>query len=285
MSCQVRRGVAVVALAFAAVAPTGHAQEKEPTFKGRPLSAWVADLKDKDSYKRTDATWALRDLGGAAQTTAPALLEVLQADVSAVVRGGAAQALGRLAPTADTVRALVAALKDRDLGVRMHATKSLWLLAAATRPLPAAADAVPALVALCKGGEGSIRNDAVGALGAIGSEAKEAVPTIAELLSLTDPCKIEAARALGRIGVASKDAVARLARALELSPPRKAVPGVSDAGPLLRNDFCQAALESLGKFGPAAKEALPVVRRFCDDPVWPVRDAARAALKQIAPGN
>jgi HEAT repeat protein len=140
-------------------------------------------------------------------------------------------------------------------------------------------------MSLCKTADGSIVGNALGALGAIGPEAREAVPVIVEVLFRTDPTRIEAARALGGIGVASKDVVAKLARALELSPPRKIVPGVSDAGPFLRNDFCRAALESLGKFGPAAKEALPVVRRFCDDPVWPVRDDARAALKQIAPGE
>src|SRR4051794_14614663 len=68
------------------------ARGDEPTFRDRPLSAWVADLAAKDAGRRKEAAQVLGELGDEAAGAAKALGELLR-DEELEVRRAAAQAL------------------------------------------------------------------------------------------------------------------------------------------------------------------------------------------------
>src|SRR5688572_19732583 len=95
---------------------------EEPTYKDRPLSAWVADLKAKDAATRKGAAKALSELGSEAASAASALGELLR-DEELEVRREAAQALPCLGRRA--VPVLAAALKDRGRTTRKLAAEAL----------------------------------------------------------------------------------------------------------------------------------------------------------------
>jgi hypothetical protein len=88
-------------LALAVFFPMGShaADEKEPVHKGRPLSEWVARLKDKSDPARWEAAFELGNLGAAAAPAVPALIEALK-DESKGCRSHAIKALGKIGPGA-----------------------------------------------------------------------------------------------------------------------------------------------------------------------------------------
>src|SRR5262245_3189351 len=115
------------AAVFVVMLATVSTRGEEPTFKDRPLSAWVADLKAKDAGTRRDAAKALAELGSEAASAANALGELLR-DEELEVRREAAQALPRLGRRA--VPVLAAALKDRGRTTRKLAAEALAVMGA-----------------------------------------------------------------------------------------------------------------------------------------------------------
>ena len=95
-----------------------------PKYKGKPLSDWVNQCKDKDKQTRLDAVKAVALFGREANSAIPTLTELLK-DPDREVRVVAAQArlFGREAKTA--VPALMEFLKDKDLFVRTNAAHTL----------------------------------------------------------------------------------------------------------------------------------------------------------------
>jgi hypothetical protein len=69
------------------------------TIQGRPVQAWLDDLRSED---RTTYQESLQVLGSMGPTNADAIPELTQAlqDPNPVVRAGAARALGRIGPAA-----------------------------------------------------------------------------------------------------------------------------------------------------------------------------------------
>src|SRR5262245_8418255 len=105
--------------------PLMDAAEKEPTFEGKSLSAWVEALKDKDPKIRVQAAKALESIGPKAKAAVPALIDALK-DESVLVRGPAAGALGGIGPEAKAaVPALVETLKDKNEHLRCQAALAL----------------------------------------------------------------------------------------------------------------------------------------------------------------
>ena len=168
----------MVVLALAAVG-RGAPDDSEPMVNGKPLSAWIAQLKDKDAQKRNEATQSISQLGIQARPALKALVPLL-GDTDVGVRYNAAGALAAIGP--DAVGPLKDALKDANADVRQTAAYGLGLLG------PAAHDAADALAALLKDDkEALVRQAAAQSLGQLGPEVKSAVPALAAAVKDANP--------------------------------------------------------------------------------------------------
>jgi HEAT repeat protein len=99
---------------------------KEPVFQGRPLSAWIADLKAAAPATRNAAAYAIGGIGPAATAAVPALVQALKEDNSATVRYPVCVALREIGPGArDAVPALTEALDDRNDEIAAMARKAI----------------------------------------------------------------------------------------------------------------------------------------------------------------
>lgn len=175
------------------------------------------------------------------------------------------RAMGQVGPAA--VGALVECLESDD------AELARWVAESLRRIGPDAAGAVPALLRAWKKEAGktwewtSVRNQLVGALGAMGPAAEPAIPLIAECFRSRDrfavrPC----AYALAGIGPkALPHLVAGLAD--------------PDAG------HRAAAAEALGRMGAAAGSAAPLLRKALKDDDEQVRQQAERALSAVQRGR
>jgi HEAT repeat protein len=92
--------LALVLSAGAAQAQGSSARAKEPESHGRPLSAWVADLKAAAPQTRNAAAYEISGMGPAAAAAVPALIVSLD-DPAAAVRVPVTVALGEIGPAAE----------------------------------------------------------------------------------------------------------------------------------------------------------------------------------------
>jgi HEAT repeat protein len=135
----------------------------------------VKQLKAAEADKRREAAEAIGKVGKEAKAAAPALIAALK-DSDLFVRVFAAQSLGEIdADPKTAVPALAAALRDKK-EVQETAIVSLRKLGAA---------AVPTLADVAKdpGKEGSLRRKAIESLGQLKDDAKSTVPMLTELVS------------------------------------------------------------------------------------------------------
>jgi len=203
------------------------------------------------------------------------------------VRRGAARALGRLGPAAgDAAAGLRKLLGDEDAAVQATAAVALWRI-------ERHAEAIPALEAMLRGGQGGAAYQAAVSLGELGAEAATAAPALADALASRDEdLRRGAAYALGRIGPAAVPAVRRALAHRDESTRRQAVEALGWVGPsavpvlvealadgqaLVR----RAAARALGRLGPAANQATPALLQTASDRDSEVRAAAAEALQQI----
>ncbi len=98
-----KRMMGLVAGAFLLVAPGAYGQAavsaRDTVVDGRPLSAWVADLKAAAPQVRNAAAYEISGLGPAGASAVPALIEALD-DQEASVRFPVTVALGEIGPAA-----------------------------------------------------------------------------------------------------------------------------------------------------------------------------------------
>ena len=145
------------------------------------------------------------------------------------------------------------------------------LISAVAAHDPAVKEAVPVLADLLDSGNESTRKSAASGLGRMGVTALPAAPRlVGTLQSASDPeTRVAAAEALGRIGPkCASTAVPALAKAAK-----------DDPWPKVRS----TSLTALGEMGPAAKEAIPVLREALKDPDGWISMAARNALFRVDP--
>jgi hypothetical protein len=145
------------------------------------LKALSDGLGASDETVREAAAWSLTQWNRGAAPAVPALIRAM-GDPDPVVRGLAAVALrdvGRTAsaPALDT---LIGHLADPDENVRMMTAQAI-----ATQG-PAAKRAMPELIAACKveGQHPHVLRSLADALGLIGPEAKDALPTLRDLAKI-----------------------------------------------------------------------------------------------------
>jgi HEAT repeat protein len=255
----------------------------DPWYRGRPATAWRADLARGDENARALAAQELRS-----PDALPVLEALLRGDGPAEPRWRAADVLGQLGPPARAAApALVAALDDPDPHVRAVAVRSLGRLApdvpgavpalvglfpdlgairAVAEFRAAGAEAVPRLTELLNHPDPAVRRNAARTLGRIGEAARPSAPALAARLTDDDPAVREyAAKALGGIGPSAAAAVPELVKLLD------------DPEPQVR----QGAVVALGDMREAAKEVLPRLRALKDDPDPAVRSAAELAEQRI----
>jgi HEAT repeat protein len=253
---------------------------------GPPAHAAVPELvrlsSSADWLTRLGAIRALGAIGPSAKEALPALA-ALAKDDDEELRNAAEQALSRIAkpPAARApavsagevmykgkpLRHYVRQLDDEDFTTRLFAYSALDAIG------PAAAAAVPALLAVLEGkeparkdGEPSLKGAAIASLGAIGPAAAPAVPSIARALSSDDvELRRAAAKSLARIGPAAKEAVPALIAAL--------------SEPVM--DVRTAVMQALGEIGPDARAAVPALKVLKKDKLNWVRVYAGAALEKI----
>jgi HEAT repeat protein len=191
------------------------------------------------------------------------------ADADFDTRRDAREALRRIAGRRDRVLVpRILATLDR-LGAR---DGSDLILAIASLD-PPVKEAVPVFVDLMDSENESTRRSATSALGRMGGAALPAVPRLVDCLQHEgdQETRVAAAEALGRIGPkCAATAVPALAKAAR-----------DDKWPKVRS----TALTALGEMGPAAKEAIPVLRAALKDPDGWISGAARNALLRVEPGK
>jgi HEAT repeat protein len=135
-----RLTIAVVLMQLAAVLPGANADDKEPVYKGEPLSAWVEQLNDRSATARQEAAEALGKMGAPAKPAIAPLIAAL-GDSDEVVREAAAAALSAFGKEA--VSPLADALKHKEAAVRRGAADALGDIGSTAKTaVPALRDAL-----------------------------------------------------------------------------------------------------------------------------------------------
>jgi HEAT repeat protein len=291
-------GLALVLLAGA----SGRAGE-EPVMGGKTAGEWIAILRDKgrSTADRSRAAEALGYLGPAAQSAVPCLIQVLDEPMTgdkkvdedkSWLRFRAIKALGRIGPAAaEAVPKLFPETGVREPAGRGERHDMAEALGRIGKP------AIPALIRALQGEDLELRFFAIGSLGEMQDEAREAVPA---LIAALDDLSIEAiGDTLCRIGPAAAPALpalwARLEQdSFELPLPlssigRAAVPALVEIFRRKARDYRRPGedgLPNIGGFlelGEDAREAAPALRPYLTDKRPAVRAAAAVALGAVAP--
>jgi HEAT repeats len=192
-----------------------------------------------------------------------------------------------------TASVLTAALRDADAQVRADAVRSLCVLGG---ELPDTFDAVAACLA--REPDAEVRRVAAERLKDYGAKA---VPLLVTALKDRDAhVREDAVRYIGAVAGENPDALAAVAACLgretNLIVQGTAVQHLSDFGPiavpllagLARDEkslFRLQAVAGLGRLGPAARAAVPVLESLRGHPNRHLRQHARDALRKIAPGR
>jgi HEAT repeat protein len=263
------------------------------------LPVLKAALGEKEARVRQAALEAIQHLGPAAASLTPDLGKALE-DTDKDVAWHAADALGAIGPAAvDAVPALAAAIKKCPDTKRNQAQLDLasdeyvtWRSIEAVRAIgPGAKEAVPALLAVLA----KVKDiDAADTLSLIDPSRTEGLPALIEgAKSPFDNLREASLRALGRLGPRAREAIPALLERLPTetsttSPLREAlvrlgpvsVPALIQA--LEEKEQRLAALDVLGRIGPAAKEAAPAMLKAADGEFAPLGLLALAGLGEAA---
>lgn len=116
----------VLAILLLAVVLSGCGKSEPTLAGGKPVTYWVAALKDPDVNVRKKAAFKLGNVGTTDAAVLPALIEALK-DTNAVVRREAILALAKCGPGATEAQSALSEVQrhDRDAQVRTYAAKAL----------------------------------------------------------------------------------------------------------------------------------------------------------------
>jgi HEAT repeat protein len=234
------------------------------------ISAIAKHLEDPFGGARFAAAYALGNIGPAAKTAGAALMKHARTSRDEFLKVTCAWALVKVDErTLDTaLPILIEGARSRDPNVRSACARGLGDVKA--KP----ATSLPALISLLGDVEKPVVGQAVEAVAAFGEEA---VPLTSKALA-NDRLKLGAIFALKRIGPAAKAAVPDLVKAMSNEPQLDvrrevffalaSIGGSEEAIPELIKALSHenvkvrnGASYALGKIGPAAKSALPTLKR------------------------
>jgi len=260
---------------------------------GSPAADAVAPLKDlladraQYEYVRAGAAFALGHIGANADLVVPLLAETLASDLASV-RRNSARALARFGPQAESaVPQMAEQLKRDDPIFRVDLAEALWRVAEHK-------GAIPFLIRQIQQPDQPGAFEAAEALGRLAPNVPDqAVPTLIDALaSQNDDIARSATRSLGRAGRAVLPRLVVALRSEDETLRRRATeavvwmgePGVTaligalnDSAPAVR----RAAARGLGRLGPLAAQAEPVLLRAVNDPDPHVRATAAQSLSAI----
>jgi HEAT repeat protein len=233
----------------------------------KPLLEAIRTDKRGDRYgwRATAAAKALGRIGKPAEPAIPVLIEMLSSDSARV----AAEALGRFGPAAKEALKPLRELYAKDDGfLRIDAALAV------SRIDPEAKDGIEVLIRGLNPLRSKFpefeRQDAVKALGMIGPRAKDALEPLRKLLDNNTELSARAALAIYRINPGDTAALDSLVRTL--ASKESFGPGV--------------ACDALAAIGPAAKAAIPELRRVAQfHSGYYERDHARLAIRAIDPSQ
>jgi HEAT repeat protein len=139
------------------------------------VPTWIDLLGNKHSEVRMKALTALGEIGAHARASESAIIAALKTEDRFVLRGAAAEALGRIGATSPaTIEALQHALSDEYPHVTARAADALARLG------PAGHAAVPSLITLLQHPSANVRMTAASALARMGPSAKSASAALAK---------------------------------------------------------------------------------------------------------
>jgi HEAT repeat protein len=289
-------GAALVFLAFIVIAV--FIRTKGPIHDGRSVSEWIDELAGDDSEKAQDA---LAAIGAPA---IPYLLDAVQIETSETASAllekmSEVPLLGRLAEQVAEERARREAVPDAAaevlVGLRRHADRFVPALVGIYQDSkrseaviertagilielgPDSRSAMPSYLAHLRGANPAHKELTVSILSAIGPPARAAVPLLTNLFGGEGDFDLHlaVAEALWSIDRRTNEAVTVCLRVLRAQHP-----------PYNEASARQAhALELLGRIGPAAVQALPLLRDFFLHGRPSVRFATERALRGIDPAT
>jgi HEAT repeat protein len=237
------------------------------------ISALIVAFTSEDANVRRQISVTLREIK---EGVVPALIKALK-DEKRNVRRGAAETMWMMERRAEeAVPALIEALEDEDVNVRQAACASIAMLG------PRAKAAVPVLCEKLKKGDAGLSVYAIGAFQQMGPQAKDAVPALCAALKNRTGSAMDAALALGEIGPEAKEAVPALADLLHngtrlhrlvaarslwrITQSKEAMAFLIQEVQDNTNPYRGHAANFLGKFGPAARDAVPaLVKALAED--------------------
>jgi len=163
---------------------------------------------------RRSAVLACQILGSEAQPAIPALVELLDSDISLGYIGAT---LGAIGPAA--VETLTGLLKKEKTDIRIEAVVALGNMSIGPRRVPVSS-AIPSLISCLEDKTPIVRSLAARSLGQIAAEESTVVPALIQaLLDTNVPTQWNACLALGKFGIRAKLAVPALSAALDNTHP------------------------------------------------------------------
>lgn len=238
-------------------------------------------LEDDDVRVQGAAAFSLFECTGETKTTIPALVKNL-ADDDPEIRIAAAATLGDMGKGAQKAKGpLHKKLDDPDPQVALSVTEAMLKVA------PGHKKAVKTLLALCEHSERSIRDGAEKALSLLGPSSKFAVPLLVKKLTTKPDTLAELLKHPGKQG----DEPTWPASTLFVQEALVAI-GEPSVGPLLdlygaqKDSFLRSmALDLLGRIGPDAHEAIPVVIESLEHGDGYQRMFGMSVAARIGPGD
>jgi HEAT repeats len=245
---------------------------REPSYQGRGISSWLRDYYESQQQARSGASTS------PAPTRTPQQQFDLQRQCRVAIRAigsNAVPTLVNLVRTRDSslkLKILTLLSKQHFISIKPPTARYYHQLSMGGFETlgPILKDAVPALTELLNDPDADVRATATWNLGNLGPDASAAIPSLIKNLKDTN----------STVRFYSLQSLADIH-----SQPEVVMPILIDAlsKPQTQSTMYDVALIGLGKFGPQASNAVPLIKTFLTNNVSFVAEDATNALKKIDP--